>query len=95
MRRDLPPLTALRAFEAAARLLSFTRAADELAVTQAAVSHQIKGLEEWLGVLRFQRMPRRLVLTEAGRELRRPCATPSTHRGGRVADAAQRRQRPA
>jgi len=69
MRRDLPPLTALRAFEAAARLLSFTRAADELAVTQAAVSHQIKGLEEWLGVLLFQRMPRRLVLTEAGREL--------------------------
>lgn len=69
MRRELPSLNALRAFEAAARLLSFTRAADELAVTQAAISHQIKGLEEWLGVLLFQRLPRRLALTEAGREL--------------------------
>lgn len=69
MRRDLPPLNALRAFEAAARLLSFTRAADELAVTQAAVSHQIKSLEEWLGVLLFQRLPRRLALTDGGREL--------------------------
>ncbi|BBK29600.1 LysR family glycine cleavage system transcriptional activator [Stella humosa] len=69
MRRELPPLNALRAFEAAGRLLSFTRAADELAVTQAAVSHQIKSLEEWLGVLLFHRMPRRLALTDAGREL--------------------------
>ncbi len=69
MRRDLPPLNALRAFEAAARLLSFTRAAAELAVTQAAISHQIKSLEEWLGVLLFQRLPRRLVLTDGGREL--------------------------
>ena len=69
MRRDLPPLNALRAFEAAARLLSFTRAADELAVTQAAISHQVKSLEEWLGVLLFQRLPRRLALTDSGREL--------------------------
>ncbi|HKU98902.1 MAG TPA: LysR family transcriptional regulator, partial [Vineibacter sp.] len=45
MRRSLPPLNALRAFEAAARHLSFTDAADELAVTQAAISHQIRGLE--------------------------------------------------
>ena len=48
MTRRLPPLTALRAFEAAARLGSFTRAANELHVTQAAISHQVKILEEWL-----------------------------------------------
>lgn len=51
--RRLPPLNALKAFEAAGRHLSFTRAADELFVTQAAVSHQIKALEEWLGVSLF------------------------------------------
>jgi LysR family glycine cleavage system transcriptional activator len=49
MSRRLPPLNALRAFEAAARHLSFTRAADELHVTQTAISHQIKALEERLG----------------------------------------------
>ena len=48
MARDLPPLNALRAFEAAARRLSFTRAAEELGVTQAAISHQIRILEEAL-----------------------------------------------
>ncbi|WP_240796824.1 LysR family transcriptional regulator [Terasakiella sp. SH-1] len=53
MPRKLPPLNALRAFEAAARHLSFTRAADELFVTQAAVSHQVKGLEEYLGLKSF------------------------------------------
>ena len=56
----------MRAFEAAARHLSFTRAAGELAVTQAAVSHQIKALEEWLGVELFIRRNRKLFLTEAG-----------------------------
>jgi len=66
MSRRLPPLNALRAFEAAARHLSFTKAADELHVTQAAVSHQIKGLEEWLGVPLFRRVNRGLVLTDAG-----------------------------
>jgi len=66
MARRLPPLNALRAFEAAARHLSFTRAADELHVTQAAVSHQIKGLEEWLGMPLFRRLNRALILTEAG-----------------------------
>ena len=50
MPRSLPPLTALRAFEVAARLSSFTRAARELHVTPAAVSHQIRGLETYLGV---------------------------------------------
>ena len=64
MPRSLPPPTALRTFEAAARLGSFTRAAKELHVTPAAVSHQIRGLEEYLGVTLFRRTTRRLVLTE-------------------------------
>ncbi len=64
MPRSLPPLTSLRTFEAAARLGSFTRAARELHVTPAAVSHQIRGLEEYLGVTLFRRTTRRLVLTE-------------------------------
>jgi len=66
MPRRLPPLNALRAFEAAGRHLSFTKAADELAVTQAAISHQVKGLEETLGVQLFRRFNRRLMLTDAG-----------------------------
>ena len=68
MARRLPPLNALRAFEAAARHLSFTKAADELFVTQAAVSHQIKALEETLGVQLFRRHNRRLELTRAGQD---------------------------
>mgnify|MGYP003629655543 FL=1 len=60
------PLNALRAFEAAARHLSFTRAAIELHVTQAAVSHQVKLLEERLGVTLFRRLPRGLMITEEG-----------------------------
>lgn len=67
MPKSLPPLTALRAFEAAARLSSFTRAARELHVTPAAVSHQIRGLEKFLGVTLFRRTTRRLELTEQGR----------------------------
>jgi LysR family glycine cleavage system transcriptional activator len=62
----LPPLNALRTFEAAARHLSFTRAAAELAVTQAAVSHQVKTLEAFLGFPLFRREPRRLLLTDQG-----------------------------
>ena len=50
MSRRLPPLNALKAFEAAARHLSFTKAAEELFVTQAAISHQIKTLEDFLGL---------------------------------------------
>lgn len=64
--RRLPPLNALRAFEAAARQLSFTKAAGELHVTQAAISHQIKALEEWLGMPLFKRQNRSLLLTDAG-----------------------------
>jgi LysR family glycine cleavage system transcriptional activator len=69
MSRRLPPLNALVVFESAARHLSFTRAAEALHVTQAAISHQIKALEEWLGVELFHRLGRGhgLVLTEAGR----------------------------
>lgn len=66
MTRSLPPLTALRAFEAAARLSSFTRAARELHVTPAAISHQIRGLERYLGVTLFHRTTRKLALTEQG-----------------------------
>ncbi|MGR7920285.1 transcriptional regulator GcvA [Zobellella denitrificans] len=66
MSRRLPPLNALKAFEAAARNLSFTRAAEELFVTQAAISHQIKGLEEYLGIKLFRRRNRSLLLTEEG-----------------------------
>ena len=62
----LPPLNGLRAFEAAARHLSFTRAADELGVTPGAVSQQVKSLEGALGVTLFRRMPRSLILTDEG-----------------------------
>jgi LysR family glycine cleavage system transcriptional activator len=62
----LPPLTALRSFEAAARHLSFTRAAGELCVTQTAISHQVKRLEAHLGTPLFRRLPRRIALTSDG-----------------------------
>lgn len=67
MPRRLPPLNALKAFEAAARYESFTRAAEELCVTQGAVSHQVKALEEELGLKLFNRERQRLIITEAGR----------------------------
>ena len=67
--RRLPPLNALRSFEAGARSLSFTAAAKELNVTQAAVSHQVKSLEDQLGFKLFHRMTRKLLLTEEGRQL--------------------------
>lgn len=63
------PLNALRAFEASARHLSFTRAAVELCVTQAAVSHQVKSLEAQLNVTLFKRLPRGLMLTSEGETL--------------------------
>ena len=67
MYKRLPPLNSLKAFESAARYLSFTKAADELCVTQAAVSHQIKLLEEFLGIELFKRKNRSLELTELGK----------------------------
>jgi LysR family glycine cleavage system transcriptional activator len=68
MARRLPPLNGLKAFEAAARSESFTRAAKELNVTQGAVSHQVKALEDTLGFKLFHRERQRLILTEAGRD---------------------------
>src|SRR4051794_18480151 len=68
MLRRLPPLNALKAFEAAARHESFTRAAEELCVTQGAVSHQVKALELELGLKLFNRERQRLIITEAGRD---------------------------
>jgi len=69
MRRQLPPLNAVRAFEAAARHLSFTKAAEELFVTPAAVSQQVKSLEAHLGRPLFRRLNRAMALTDAGRLL--------------------------
>jgi LysR family glycine cleavage system transcriptional activator len=66
MSRRLPPLNSLRAFEAVARHLSISKAAEELSVTPAAVSHQIKTLEDHLGVALFRRDKRNLLLTDAG-----------------------------
>ena len=68
MARRLPPLNALKAFEAVARSNSVTRAAEELSVTQGAVSQQVKALEATLGVKLFNRERQRLVITEAGRD---------------------------
>jgi LysR family glycine cleavage system transcriptional activator len=62
----LPPLNGLRCFEAAARHLSFRRAADELGVTPGAVSQQVKSLEAALGIMLFRRLPRSLILTDQG-----------------------------
>ena len=69
---ELPPLAALRVFDAASRQLSFTRAAETLGMTQAAVSYQIKLLEERLGGQLFLRKPRGLELTELGRRYAGP-----------------------
>jgi len=65
--RPLPPLNALRAFEATARHLSFSKAAEELHVTPAALSHQIRGLEDLLGLKLFHRRARSIELTEPAR----------------------------
>jgi LysR family transcriptional regulator, glycine cleavage system transcriptional activator len=69
MHNAMPPLTALRAFEAAARHLSLTKAAQELNVTAGALSHQIRGLEEFIGVDLFERRVRSISLTPAGKLL--------------------------
>ena len=66
MSRDLPPLNSLRAFEAAGRHLSLTKAAQELHVGTPAVSHQVRALEEYLGVKLFRRVGNSLLLTDAG-----------------------------
>ena len=79
MKRTHLPLNALRVFEAAARHLSFTRAADELAVTPAAVGQQIRALEESLGVVLFRRLTRTLELTPEGSQ-----ALPALQQGFRA-----------
>ncbi len=85
MRRDLPPLTALIAFESAARHMNFTRAAEELNVTQPAISHQIQMLETDLGVRLFERKGRQVALTSTGQEFFR-----SISEGlGRIADVSR------
>lgn len=66
-KKNLPPLIALRAFEAAARHASFKRAAEELCVTPSTVSHQIQKLEDWLGIELFRRLNRKVILTDTGR----------------------------
>jgi DNA-binding transcriptional LysR family regulator len=68
-RYRLPQVAFFQGFEAAARNLSFTKAAEELFVTQSAVSRQVKALEDHLGVALFERRPRALILTEAGQSL--------------------------
>ncbi len=85
MSRPLLPLNALRAFEASARHRSFTRAAQELCVTQAAISHQVKALEARLGVRLFHRAPRGLMLSDEGVALL-PALTESFDRIGRLLD---------
>src|SRR6516225_2793306 len=69
MHKPMPPLNALRAFEVAARHLSLTKAAQELHVTAGALSHQIRGLEELLGIKLFERRVRSIALTAAGKQL--------------------------
>ncbi|HEX7851375.1 MAG TPA: transcriptional regulator GcvA [Sphingomonas sp.] len=81
--RRLPPLAAVRVFEAAARHENFTAAANELGMTQAAVSYQVKLLEERLGAPLFRREKRRVVLTDAGRK-----AAPQITRAFDAIDAA-------
>ena len=81
MARRLPPLNALRAFEAAARQLNFINAANELAVTPSAVSHQIKTLEDWAGIPLFRRDGRHVALTEAAQSLG-ALAWPGSSSGG-------------
>ena len=84
-----PPLIAVRAFEAAARHLSFSGAADELAVTPAAVSHHIKRLEEALGQRLFDRLNRAVVLTRAGQELFRRVGAILAELDAALLDASQ------
>ena len=88
--RRLPPLNGLKAFEACARLNSFTGAADELCVTQAAISRHVRGLEDYLGVQLFHRSPRRLELTDQGMMLL-PVLTESLDRIARTTEQIQER----
>ncbi len=88
MARDLPSLNALRAFEAAGRHLSLTKAARELHVTPAAISHQVKGLEDYLGVKLFRRLGNSLLLTDAGQA----CLPGLSEGFDRLAEAIERQK---
>lgn len=86
-RPPLPPLSTLRAFEAAGRLGSFRDAAAELSLTPSAISHQVKALERWLGAALFERTPRLVRLTAAGRALSRDASAAFdrlAHGGARI-----------
>jgi len=87
MALELPPLAAIRAFEAVARHLSFTKAAAELGMTQAAVSYQIKLLEERVGTPLFLRRPRQIALTDTGRRMAPTVAEAFALLGEAYADA--------
>jgi LysR family glycine cleavage system transcriptional activator len=94
MAKRLPGLASLRTFEAAARHLGFSAAAEELGVTQSAVSQRVKGLEASLGVALFERLPQGLRLTEAGRSFLldvRPALQRLRAAAGRVAARGARR----
>src|SRR5262245_21838689 len=91
-RYNLPPLGFFQGFEAAARNLSFTKAAEELFITQSAVSRQIKALEDHLGVTLFERRPRSLALTEGGHALYQAAAD-VLERLQTASDALQARSR--
>jgi len=86
MKRQIPPLNALKAFEVSARHLSFTNASTELNVTQSAVSRQVKKLEEFLDIKLFERCNRALILTDAGRAY-----LPGLQHGFDMIDQATRR----
>src|SRR5262245_2343046 len=86
LRSKLPPVNSLVVFEAAARLMNFTRAAQELSVTQAAVSRQIQLLEDHLGTQLFQRQPRALKLTLAGHRLHKAVTMSLEHIANTVVD---------
>jgi LysR family glycine cleavage system transcriptional activator len=91
LRKTLPPTNSLVVFEAAARHMNFTRAAEELGVTQSAVSRQIQLLEEHLGIALFQRQARGLVLTREGERLHRAVAMGLEHIANVAADLRRSR----
>ena len=86
LRKALPPVNSLVVFESAARHLNFTHAAEELGVTQAAVSRQIHLLEEHLGAPLFERLPRRLKLTKDGERFWRAVSSGLDHIAGAATD---------
>src|SRR6202142_3897311 len=90
MAQHLPPLAALRAFEAAARHLNFSRAAEELPLTHGAISHQMKALEASLGVPLFHREGRRMLLTDAGQRFAARLRDVLDDLGAAVAEVARR-----